>query len=105
MCEEHEPDSRLSMYCPHCAAWYAASEHPYDLSVDGDGKVTRHYYCDNPEHGGEQIELKDAAATHNLTPWQEWKRDQLIAEMQGYERQAQRILDELNNYYMYGDGW
>lgn len=101
----NEPDSSLSMFCPHCDSWYNPRVHPgliSELYVDDEThKVVEKFYCPNHKPF---IQLLDAAAVGELTPWQEWKRDQLIEEMNSYNAAAARIEKELNDYYMYEDG-
>lgn len=100
---EAEPDPKLNAFCPHCAGWFATSTHPAAFRklefVDGVREV---FYCTLPRDRG--VNLIDAAAHGSLTPWQEWKRDQLIAEMEAVEREAGRLHKELNDYYDFNDG-
>ena len=101
---EVEPDRRLQKICPYCATWFADdqvdNEHR-ELTVRK-GRVVEVLYCDSVTH--ERVELKDAAAIGELTPWQEWKRDQMWEEMEAYERKVEELRRELNDYYMWNDG-
>lgn len=101
---ESEPDRLLQKICPYCATWFT------DAQVDNEhrkltvrkGRVVEVLYCDSATH--ERVELKDAAAIGELTPWEEWKRDRLLDEMEAHVREVEALQRELNDYYMWHDG-
>ena len=107
MVGEPEPDRSLNMFCPHCASWYASNKHPHgfrklEVSHASSSGVREVFYCTIPRDLG--VELIDAATHGTLTPWEEWTRDHKIQEMENHKRQADMLLRELNDYFMYENG-
>ena len=99
-----EPDSSETMFCPHCGTWYSRATANGELEsriVGGvESGVVEVFYCRN-KHGEVTVKLIDAHSHGCLTPWEEWKRDCLIAEMNSHLESANKIRDELKEYYMY----
>lgn len=98
---ESEPDSLLQKICPYCATWFTKDQvdnKHRELTVRK-GRVVEVLYCDSVTH--ERVELKDAAAIGELTPWQEWKRDRLILEMEQHSRKVEALKRELYDYYLW----
>ena len=101
---EAEPDRLLQYVCPHCATWFT------DKEIDKDhrkfdicsGRLVEVRYCNCTNH--ERVELHSAAEIGELTPWEEWKRDQLLDEMEHLERKIKNIQRELNDYFMWENG-
>ena len=101
---EPEPESSEVMFCPHCAAWYsrvtAKSKLEARITSGVEERVVEVFYCRN-KHEARMVELIDAHNHGCLTPWEQWKRDHLIAEMDSHLKAANRIREELKEYYMY----
>lgn len=99
-----EPDRSLDMFCPHCAGWFASKTHPKQFSrLEADSTtasgVRERFYCDVPRDVG--VELINAAAHGTLTPWEEWRRDVLVQELEYYEHMVSDLTRELRDYYDY----
>ena len=102
-----EPDRLLNLMCPHCATWFRKDKIRKDccelvLCKTSSSGVREVFYCDSENH--ERVELQDAAAIGNLTPWEEWKRDSLLDEMEAHLRKVEEIRKELNDYFMWENG-
>lgn len=102
-----EPDRMLSLICPHCATWFRKDKVQSNcrelvLCETSSSGVREVFYCDSENH--EKVELLDAAESGNLTAWEEWKRDQLLDEMDQLERKIKIIQRELNDYFMWENG-
>lgn len=104
---ELEPDHLLQLVCPHCAEWFRKdlidADHRECVVDKRHGSEVREiFYCNSTTH--KRVQLHDAAEIGNLNPWEEWKRDQLLSEMEHHEREVKRIQQELNDCYMWENG-
>lgn len=96
-----EPDRSEVLFCPDCALWYSRETADGDLVWDESRqRAVENFYCTNTNHK-DLVKLLDAHAFGELTPWEEWKAEQLMQQLRSHEAAAERIRDELRDYYHY----